>query len=115
MFIDDKSEGCMSNQMKLENFEERLAHAAEFCEKNNLRVMHFRGFRGGGVTVIYRHLKKNSFVEISTAVCSNRDQYNKKIGRILATENFERGNVIRVPSRGYFARDVLSRMFDYVI
>lgn len=103
----------MSKNVKLENFEDRLARAVAFAAKNDLRVKHVQNFNdGGGVTIVYRRMKPNSFIEISTAVCSKRDQYNKKIGRILATESFERGEIVRIPSYGYNSATLLSIMFD---
>lgn len=102
----------MAKNVSLKNFEERLARTVAFSASNGLRVMHIQDFlQGGGITVVYRRLKTNSFIEISTAVCSKCDQYNKKIGRILATENFEQGKVIRVPSNGNNPASVVWGMF----
>lgn len=105
----------MSKNVTLENFDERLAHAVAFSIENNLRVKHVQNFNeGGGVTIVFRRLKSNSFIEIATALCSKRDHYNKKVGRILATESFERGEIVRIPSYGRNSAMILSSMFDYL-
>jgi hypothetical protein len=107
----------MRKNVDLDNFDERLAHADEVFAEKGLRIKHVRDIYGsGGVAVVYRRQKKNSFIELSTAICSKKDQYNKKIGRILATESFERGEVIRVPlRRGFNSANVISMMFSELV
>lgn len=43
----------------------------------------------GGFTVAYRELENG--VEYSVATCSNRDNYNKKLGRAIAQGRLECG------------------------
>jgi hypothetical protein len=103
----------MGKKMTLENFDVRLAGANELIAENKLRILHIQNvILGGGVTIVYRRLFGNSFIEFSTAICSKNDQYNKKIGRILATESFERGEIVRIPSYDHNPTLVLTRMFE---
>lgn len=69
----------------------------------NLRTMHFYnrynqdiGNRGG-LTVVYDWVKGDSFITISTAVCSKSDAYNRSLGRKIAIQNYLDGNSVRLP------------------
>ena len=55
-------------------------------------------FGGCGVLATYR--QGDSFIRIATAVCSKKDQYNKRIARFLLRENMQTGKVICVPRPG---------------
>lgn len=103
--------------VELNDFEQRLACADDFINENRLRIKHVRDLYGnGGITVVYRQQKNNTVIELATAVCSAKDQYNKKIGRILATERFANGQVIQVPlRRGFNSADVISLMFRELV
>lgn len=84
----------------LYNFEERRFQTLEFMEQNNIRIRHFKSQLNnpfGGISVAYQHDPRNSFVKISTSVCSAKDQFNTKIGRVLAIENFMNQKTICLP------------------
>jgi hypothetical protein len=51
----------------------------------------------GGVTVAYFWRRGMSFIELSTAVCSEHDYFDKLIGRNLARMDFFAGKTIRIP------------------
>ena len=56
-----------------------------------MKFYHRPGFKNkGGVTVLYNIIstEKGKFVEIAIAQCSDKDQYNKKIGRELAINRY---------------------------
>ena len=59
-----------------------------FDYENSLRFFHFRMARGGvisskgGITICVRPANKGA--QIGAAVCTDRDQYNRRVGRIKA-------------------------------
>ena len=69
----------------------------------------------GGMTVAYRQLEGDSFVEIATAICSEKDVYDRKVGTILAVEQFDNLRRIRVPLFGAHPADAIEHLFrDYL-
>ena len=80
-------------------------------ETGNVRIQHFRNRSPlgnydpkGGFTIAYtynadRHGngKGDSTMELSIALCSPRDCFNKSIGRSLAIGSFEKGDTILFP------------------
>lgn len=83
----------------LENFAERKVAAAAAIEQHGLRLQHIKNHNipYGGVTVVYQHKDHQSFISVSTAVCSENDMFNCSIGRVLAVENFIAGKTITLP------------------
>lgn len=105
----------------LENFEVRYAAAREAAVAEGICVKHYRrsvivdGERAfldtGGMTVAYRRNPGDSFVEVSTALCSVRDIYNKKMGTTLAMESFMNDRVVRIPLYGASPEAVIAYLF----
>jgi len=50
----------------------------------------------GGFTVAYRAVPEDNHVEYSVAVCSDRDNFNKKLGRDIAAGRLTRGMARRI-------------------
>lgn len=108
----------------IENQAARYEAARRVLEEEGISIKHFRlscitphgevGSHTGGITVAYRQLNTDSFVEISTAICSKHDIYNRKVGTILAVEQFMNMRRIRVPAFGGAPSDVVEALFrDY--
>lgn len=67
----------------------------------------------GGFTVVYHQAKRNSFVTLSTAVCSSKERYCRKIGKSLAVDNFVAGKTITLPvPKWTSAPRVIEAFFD---
>lgn len=110
----------------IENLEERYAAAVALMAAEGIYIKHYRPTiyldngdviraQNGGLTVAYRRLKGNSFVEIATAICSARDMYNRKVGTTLSVEAFASAQRIRVPDFGATPGAVVNRLFaEYV-
>lgn len=83
----------------LENFAERKVAAAAVIAEHGLRIQHIKNHNlpYGGVTVVYQHKDRQSFISVATEVCSDSDMFNCAIGRVLAVENFVAGKTIRLP------------------
>ena len=79
----------------------RINQATQAGKDFGVRVTHLRlnNFNNtGGLTVAYKTtFNHGQTIEISTAVCSNKDQFDKAIGRTLAIERFLEGKTITVP------------------
>jgi hypothetical protein len=86
----------------------RYAAARRVADEEGIRIKHFRPLvldtpegdaflHQGGITVAYRKLSTDSFIEVSTALCSHHDTYNRKVGTLLAVEQFANLRRIRVP------------------
>lgn len=102
---------------------ERYLAAREFCTKEGLSTRHVRirvmsvfGPEGvsqkGGMTVVFRQKKGDSFLEVAAVPCSANDLYCRKIGTVLATEEFANARVMRIPN--YFNEapvDVIDALF----
>lgn len=65
----------------------------------------------GGITVAYRHVKNESFVEVATAICSDRDVYDRKVGTIVAVEQFVNLRRIRIPHFGEHPAKAVEQLF----
>lgn len=82
---------------------------AERIALHKLRILHLRSYvpneeeekpveltQKGGITVAYRVVgfPKNgrAFIEVSQAICSPRDHYDRKVGRRVAVEMFHDGH-----------------------
>lgn len=105
----------------LENLAERYLAARRVIADSGLQIKHFRPrmvtatgvmvSHLGGITVAYRQLPTDSFIELSTAVCSSRDNYHRKVGTSLAVEQFDNMHRIRVPVYGLPPHEVVERLF----
>ena len=64
----------------------------------DIKIKHFIPLtcNKGGMTVAYYRPKGYKIMELATAVCVPKDQYNKKIGRLLALRNFLESKTIHV-------------------
>lgn len=51
----------------------------------------------GGCGFLATHDPKNSYIEISTAPCSEQDQYSKKVAVALLRQIYSQGLRIRLP------------------
>ncbi len=108
----------------IENQAARYEAARRVMEEEGISIKHFRlsivtptselGSHTGGITVAYRQLRTDSFVEIATAICSKHDIYNRKVGTVLAVEQFVNMRRIRVPAFGNNPSEVVEALFrDY--
>jgi hypothetical protein len=105
----------------LENQAERYAAARRVLAEDGITIQHFRletdgpdgvfGLHHGGMTVAYRQLETDSFVEVATAICSDRDVYDRKVGTILAVEQFDNMRRIRIPLFGAKPADAVEHLF----
>lgn len=66
---------------------------------STLQTKHFRpkNSNNGGLTVVYYRPKHSKTIKFSVAVCSKKDQYNKQLGRYLATKKFLANEIIVLP------------------
>ncbi len=79
-----------------------------------LQTKHFRPEynNNGGLTVVYYRPKYSKTIKFSLAVCSTKDQYNKRIGRYLATKKFLANETIVLPvNREINTVNFLNHMF----
>ena len=51
----------------------------------------------GGFTVVYSKSNRDSFVVLSTAVCSTQERYCRKTGKTLAVKNYLQDKCITLP------------------
>lgn len=70
-------------------------------------------FQKGGITVAYRLPPKGCrVVELSTAICHDKETFNKFTGKLMAANNFNQGKAIKVKlSEPNFYTDRLREMF----
>lgn len=104
----------------LENQSERYQAARRVIEDEGITIQHLRlraivpgallTSHTGGMTVAYRH-GNDSFVEIATAICSEQDVYNRKVGTIVAVEQFHNHRRIRIPLFGAHPVDAIEHLF----
>lgn len=105
----------------LDNQAERYEAARRVLKEEGITIQHFRlqtiapeGFLAshtGGITVAFRQLNTDSFVEVATSLCSEKDVYDRKVGTILATEQFANMRRIRIPLFGAHPADAIEHMF----
>jgi len=80
---------------------ERINQATQNGTDLDIRVTHIQlntPNNKGGMTVAYKTtFRHGQTIEISTSVCSDKDQFDKAIGRTLAIERFLEGKTITVP------------------
>jgi hypothetical protein len=50
----------------------------------------------GGMTIAYYRPKGYKVMELATAVCVPKDQYDKRVGRVMALRNFLESKTIQV-------------------
>jgi hypothetical protein len=107
----------------VENQAERYAAARRVMEEDGIRIKHFRPrvvgspegdemLHNGGLTVAYRQLNTDSFVEVSTALCSHHDTYNRKVGTLIAVEQFANHRRIRVPALDLTPEEAVDSVFE---
>lgn len=105
----------------LENQAARYLAARRVIAEDGIIIQHMRlqfaGTHGleyahnGGMTIAYRQLEGDSFIEIATALCSDKDVYDRKVGTILAVEQFDNQRRIRVPLFGAHPADAIEHLF----
>lgn len=107
----------------IENQALRYAAARQKIEEEGLHVTHIRA-QGmmpgmdaalvslkGGMTVVYRQLPGDSFIEIATSLCSKEDNFSRKVGTVLAVEQFMNERRIRVPLNGLTPLELVDTLF----
>lgn len=68
----------------------------------------------GGLTVAYRETFSGQYIELATAVCSRADVYNRRLGVKIATERFNAGARITLPTLGLRSDAAIERLLrDY--
>ena len=75
-------------------------------DKSEIKYLHIRNHVGHSYTLAYRNSvkgKKVNFIEVAVAVCSPKDQYSRKLGRILAESRLNAGNYIMLPVSNVYA------------
>lgn len=108
--------------IRREDEAKRYAAARQFMADEGVSVMHLRlkelhpeiglfASHTGGITVAYRRQHSTSFMEISTAICSERDIYDRKVGTIYAVEQFANQRSIRIPLFGAEPQDAIEHLF----
>jgi hypothetical protein len=56
--------------------------------------------RASGVTVIFKAMPKNNFMQVAVSYCSPDDDFKKKTGLVVAaTRWYDESNVIQIPMR----------------
>jgi hypothetical protein len=105
----------------LENQAARYQAARRVIAEDGIKILHMRlhavvpegivASHTGGLTVAYRQLETDSFVEIATAICSEKDVYDRKVGTILAVEQFDNQRRIRVPLFGAHPTEAIEHLF----
>jgi hypothetical protein len=107
----------------VENQAARYAEARRVADDEGIRIKHFRPLvlgspegdtflHNGGITVAYRKLSTDSFIEVSTALCSHHDTYNRKVGTLLAVEQFANHRRIRVPVFDLTPEEAVDSLFE---
>lgn len=96
--------------------------ARQFMAENEVGIVHLRqqaiqdgelfGSHTGGITVAYRKEKNVSYMEIATAICSDKDIYDRKRGTVVAVEQFANLRRIRVPLFGAHPADAVEHLFS---
>ena len=99
-----------------EEFAKKNIFTNEVIERHGLEVIHFYNrdmwsTPYGGMTVVYRKLKTNSFIEVATSICSKRDLYCRKLGKQLAVNNFFDGKIIHLPLSGNYPDQAILSYF----
>ena len=64
----------------------------------------------GGLTVAYRETFSGQYIELATAVCSRTDVYNRRMGAKIATERFNAGARIMLPTLGMRSDAAVERL-----
>lgn len=63
-----------------------------------IEIIHHEIFnKKGGLGIMVRHTRGDSFVEIATSYCSVDDQYSKKVAVARLKHSFSEGLVIQFP------------------
>lgn len=67
--------------------------------QKTIEVIHHVMYEGnkGGLGIMLRHTRGNSFIEIATSYCSLNDQYSKKIAVARLKYCFDEDKVIQFP------------------
>lgn len=80
-------------------------------------IHHFMGPNNrGGLGVMATHTEGDSFIVVSTAICSVNDQYTKKIACALLDYNREQGHSILLPISVEKRRKVTHRLLrDFIM
>lgn len=104
-----------------ENLAARYTAARAKIAEEGICIKHFRPVvvglfeeihsHNGGLAVAYRQRPGDSFVEVATALCSQKDGYSRRIGTVLAIEQFMNERRIRVPLLGATPAVVVEMLF----
>lgn len=83
----------------------RASQVNELVEREGICVVHtiaanYYPEARGGVTVALRAVAKSPLLEVAVATCSPGDDFDRKVGRVMAVDALLRGECIRVPNRG---------------
>ena len=108
---------CLSKRPKVE----AITRAVIEQPVKPLRIKHIRPAividdeaelrsHNGGLTVAYRESFSGQDIEVATAVCSRTDGYNRKLGATLATERFNAGARIMLPTLGMGGDAAIERL-----
>lgn len=94
----------------------RLEQEREIAKRLNLRYLHINANASGkgGCTIAYKTpaRKGGKIIPVSIALCHVNDSFQKREGRFLAAQYFDKGNVIwlRVP-KNYSIPEFLESTF----
>lgn len=104
------------SESKTMDEKERNKMLNDYIAQNKLEVKHIIPYNGkGGLTVIYRHSRGSKFLEMTTAVCSEKECYCKRTGRMLAAERWLSDNIVKIPVHpGFGPGEFLEKLFAYV-
>lgn len=80
-------------------------------------IQHFiRHKSKGGLAVMAVHLDGNSYIDVTTAICSTQDQYSKKIAVRMLDNNFTDNQTIRLPISNVMRNHMTHRVLrDWVL
>lgn len=102
-----------------DNVAERFAEAQKYIDAHGVNIQHFRPTlilpfqhlvnQFGGMTVAYRI--EGNYLQIATAVCSDKDNFYAKLGTALAVERLANNHFIQVPLQGQSAHQIVEGMF----
>ena len=98
---------------------QRINEATNLALAYGVRVTHIRPnfLNKGGLTVAYRtEFKHAKTIEIALSNCSDKDQFDRAIGRTLAVERFLAEKTITIPYNEHvFGNPVtqLRKLFEY--
>lgn len=79
-------------------------------------IAHFPGTNNhGGTGVFAWHVPGDSFIQFATALCSEKDQYSKKVALDILEDQIENGHYIRYQVEQYCKKNMTHKILrDYI-